>query len=70
MNYKVEDEDDKSSCFAWLSHCKCNALTIKCCKNCRFFKNRDTLKNYDEKHIEKNDKIERGLNLKNMGIKP
>ncbi len=51
-DFEFIESDDKRNCFAWLSKCECNALNIKECKNCSFYKPKNEVKGY-EKYIEK-----------------
>lgn len=40
------DKEDKQNCFAWINEHTCNALTIKDCKNCNFYKDKKEVPNY------------------------
>ena len=48
------DSKDKPNCFAWISKSKCNALCIKDCKNCSFYRHYSEVPNYD-KYISKDE---------------
>lgn len=41
----MDYQNNKKSCFAWIDNEKCNALTEKECKNCKFYKKRKAIKN-------------------------
>jgi len=42
------DEKDKLDCFARINKDICNALTIKNCKNCNFYKCKKDVPNYSQ----------------------
>lgn len=49
---KNEKVIDKHDCFAWLSKEKCNALSIKKCDNCSFYRHHTEVKDY-QKYLPK-----------------
>lgn len=54
---------DKPDCFAWISKKKCNALCVKNCKKCSFYKHHSEVQNYT-KYFSKEDLTERRINEK------
>ncbi len=59
----VNEVRDKPDCFAWISKKKCNALSIKNCKECNFYQHHSKVQNYT-KYFSKEDLAERRISEK------
>lgn len=57
----VNESIDKPDCFARISKCKCNALSSKDCKECRFYQHYSKVQNYT-KYFSSKDLTERRKN--------
>lgn len=59
----ISEDEDKPNCFAWISKKKCNALSIKNCKECSFYQHYSKVPNYT-KYFSKEDLAERRISEK------
>lgn len=49
----VNNKEDKTDCFAWITKVKCDILKRKECKNCSFYKNKNDALNHNKNLLKK-----------------